>query len=189
MSTPADRLRNFGFLIKDIGRLYTKLFEYQADHLSITLAEAKVLTCLSRNANLNQVQLAELSGVEPMSLVRILDRMEADNWIERRPHPTDRRARQLHLKDKAQSALDQIWKLSGQIRAQALAEFSSDERNALVELLERVHAKMSEMTAEQTGKTSPKVAQIDRKDVERRSRRISARTVRSRNGKSQRVTR
>ena len=94
MNTPADRLRNFGFLINDIGRLYTKLFEYEADHLGITLAEAKVLIALSRNAGLNQVQLAELSGVEPMSLVRILDRMEADHWIERRAHPTDRRARQ-----------------------------------------------------------------------------------------------
>jgi len=43
MSVPTDRLRNFGFLIGDIGRLYTKLFEYEAEHLGLNMAEAKVL--------------------------------------------------------------------------------------------------------------------------------------------------
>jgi DNA-binding MarR family transcriptional regulator len=189
MVTSADRLRNFGFLIKDISRLYTKLFEYEANHLGITLAEAKVLAALSRNADLNQVQLAELSGVEPMSLVRMLDRMEAENWIERRPHPTDRRARRLHLKEPAEAALDQVWKLAGQIRSQALAEFKAEERNALVELLERVHTKMSAMMTEQGGKSSSRSAPSERKSMDRRNGRATARATRSRTGKAQRVVR
>jgi DNA-binding MarR family transcriptional regulator len=189
MSTPADRLQNFGFLIKDIGRLYTKLFEYQADHLGITLAEAKVLTSLGRNPGLNQIQLAELSGVEPMSLVRILDRMEADNWIERRRHPTDRRARQLHLKEQARSTLDQIWTLSGQVRVQALAGFKADERNLLVDLLERVHVKVLHMVAEQNGKSPSKAASTARKNVERRTNRSRVHAASSRTRKTQRASR
>src|SRR5262245_20749709 len=110
-ASPNDRLANFGFLIKDISRLFTKLFESEAEHLGITLAEARVLIYLSRNPGITQVQLAELSAVEPMTLVRILDRMEADKWIERRPHPTDRRARQLLLKERAQSPLAQMHEL------------------------------------------------------------------------------
>jgi len=185
MSAPTDRLRNFGFLIGDIGRLYTKLFEYEAEHLGLNMAEAKVLACLSRNAGLNQVQLAELSGVEPMSLVRILDRMEADNLLERRPHPTDRRARQLHLKAQAQATVEQIWHLSDQMRTQAFGKFKSEERNALIDLLERVHVKLLEMIAERARKPAQRTV-TEPKNVERRGAPVRAR---SRNGKTQRALR
>jgi DNA-binding MarR family transcriptional regulator len=137
-----DRTRNLGFLIKDIGRLYTRLFESQAGHLALSLAECKVLTYLTRHAGVNQVQLAELTGMEPMSLVRILDRMEADGLIERRQHPTDRRARQLYLKDKAQPALDQLWKVSDQVRALVLSGIKAEDRQWLIGLLEQIHGNL-----------------------------------------------
>jgi len=158
MSASSDRIGNFGYLIKDIGRLYTNLFETEAEHLGITLSEAKVLTYLSRNSGISQIQLAELTGVEPMSLVRILDRMEADQWIERRPHPTDRRARQLHLKDGAQSTLDQIFKLSSQVSGESLAGFNADERSVVVDLLERVHAQLLQMLTKQNRKIPQRAA-------------------------------
>jgi DNA-binding MarR family transcriptional regulator len=201
MSTPADRLQNFGFLIKDIGRLYTVLFEHEAEHLGITLAEAKVLTYLSRNPALSQVQLAELTGVEPMSLVRILDRMEADQRIERRAHPTDRRARQLHLQAKGEATLDQIWKLSGQVRSQALTGFKAEERNQLITLLERVHEQLLNMTTELATKALPRSEPIataeragGRKRVVAKAKPVTsgkslAASGRSKAGKSQRVTR
>lgn len=141
-----DRTRNLGFLIKDIGRLYTRLFESQAGHLAVSLAECKVLTYLTRHAGVNQVQLAELTGMEPMSLVRILDRMEADGLIERRQHPTDRRARQLYLKDKAQPALDQLWKVSDQVRAQVLSGIKAEDRQWLIGLLEQIHGNLLGLT-------------------------------------------
>ena len=139
-----DRVRNLGFLLKDIQRLYTRLFEHSASHLDVTLDQCKVLSYLSRNEGVSQTRLAELSGLEPMSLVRILDRMEGDGWIERRTHPTDRRARQLYLKDKAQPTLEQLWKQSDQVRAQALVGLKADERTVLIDLLERVQANLLE---------------------------------------------
>lgn len=137
-----DRIRNLGFLIKDIGRLYTRLFEQQSQHLGVSLAECKVLTYLTRHAGASQIQLAELTGIDPMSLVRILDRMEADGSIERRQHPTDRRARQLYLKDKAQSTLEQLWKIGDQVRAQSLAGIKAEDRNLLIGLLEHMHSNL-----------------------------------------------
>lgn len=137
-----DRIRNLGFLIKDIGRLYTRLFEQQAQPLGVSLAECKVLTYLTRYAGASQIQLAELTGIAPMSLVRILDRMEADGSIERRQHPTDRRARQLYLKDKAQPTLAQLWKIGDQVRAQSLAGIKAEDRDLLISLLEHVHSNL-----------------------------------------------
>ena len=74
-----------------------------------------------------------------MTLVRILDRMESDGWVERRPDPNDRRARTLYVTSGAKPVLEQIDKLSAQMRAEALAGLSGEQRNQLMGLLEHVY--------------------------------------------------
>jgi MarR family transcriptional regulator, transcriptional regulator for hemolysin len=134
-----DRFRNFGFCLKDVSRLYSKRFEERAAGLSFTLAQCKALAILAKNAGISQKRLSELADIEPMTLVRILDRMEADGWIERRADPSDRRARSLYATDKANPILDQIWQVGLQTRNEALAGLGTEERNTLFNLLERVH--------------------------------------------------
>lgn len=132
-------MRNFGFILKNIERLYTKRFETLAQALSLTLPECKALFQLSRNEGISQKRLAELSEIEPMTLVRILDRMQSDGWVERRPDPNDRRARTLYVTSGAKPVLEQIDKLSAQMRAEALAGLSAEQRNQLMGLLEHVY--------------------------------------------------
>lgn len=159
-----DRLRNFGFLVKDLQRLFAKAFEQKARHMDVTLAQCKVLAYLSRNEGTSQARLAEMTGVEPMSVVRILDRMERDGWIERRSHPTDRRARQLYLQEKAQPPLQQLWKMSDEVRALALAGFKAEERTLLIDFLERARANLldARIDVAPVGKTraSPREASV-----------------------------
>src|SRR5882724_272960 len=114
-------LRNFGFILKDVARLYSRRFEDRAVGLSLTIGQCKALGILARNEGISQKRLSELAEIEPMTLVRILDRMESDAWIERRPDPVDRRARTLYVTPRAAPILDQITQLSAQMRAGALA--------------------------------------------------------------------
>jgi MarR family transcriptional regulator for hemolysin len=138
-----DRLRNFGFLLKDVSRLYIKRFEERASAgLSMTLPQCKALAILAKNEGISQKRLSELSDIEPMTLVRILDRMEADGFIERRADPADRRARTLYVTSKAAPTLEQIWQVGAQARNETLNGISAEERNTLVTLLERVHANL-----------------------------------------------
>lgn len=132
-----DKLRNIGFLIKDINRAYTRVYEERVEHLDVTLSQCRALVYISKNEGISQARLAYLTGIEPMSLVRILDRMEADHWIERRVHPSDRRARQLYLKPQCKPTLEQIWKLGDEVRSEMLSGFKSEERAQLLNLLER----------------------------------------------------
>jgi MarR family transcriptional regulator, transcriptional regulator for hemolysin len=132
-------MRNFGFILKNIERLYTKRFEALAQELSLTLPQCKALFLLSRNEGISQKRLAELSEIEPMTLVRILDRMESDGWVERRPDPNDRRARTLYVTAGATPILQQIDKLSAQMRTEALSGLSGEQRNQLMSLLEQVY--------------------------------------------------
>jgi MarR family transcriptional regulator, transcriptional regulator for hemolysin len=134
-----DRSGNLGFLLKDVTRLYTKRFEQRAQGLALTLAQCKTLAYLSKNEGVSQKRLAELIEIDPMSLVRILDRMEADGWVQRRSDPDDRRARSLVLTENAKPILEHIWQLASETRAEALEGLSTDERTSLVDLLERLH--------------------------------------------------
>ena len=152
MKLSADRSANFGLLMKDIGRLYVKLFNFVSEDIGVSFAEAKVLMCLSQAPAVSQIQLAELAYIEPMSLVRILDRMEHQGWIERRPHPTDRRARQLHLTASAAPMIETIVKVSSQMHVQSLGVFRAEERTVLMDLLEQLHAQLLHMVTEQTDK-------------------------------------
>ncbi|HEY3785296.1 MAG TPA: MarR family transcriptional regulator [Steroidobacteraceae bacterium] len=134
------RLRNFGFLLKDVSRRYVLRFEQRAREIALTLPQCKVLARLENNEGVSQARLAELTEIEPMTMVRILDRMEADGLLERRPDPADRRARSLYLTARAKPLLEQIWRLSELTRAETFAGISRAERELFMSLLERMHS-------------------------------------------------
>ena len=81
-----DLDRSFGFLVHDVARLFGRRFNQRALlFLGLTRAQCKVLGYLARNEGINQAGLADLLEIKPMTLVRQIDRMEEDGWIERRP--------------------------------------------------------------------------------------------------------
>jgi DNA-binding MarR family transcriptional regulator len=140
-----DLNRQLGFLLKDTARRYTRRFEERAQALSLTLAQCRALLHLENNEGMSQKRLSELTELDPMTLVRILDRMEADGWVQRRFDPTDRRAHTLWLTPKSKPVLEHIARLVTETRAETLHGLSNEERAKLIELLERVHANLSSL--------------------------------------------
>ena len=145
MAAASERLRNFGFLLRDVHRLYAKHFERYAREIELTLPQCKVLGHLSRNEGISQARLAELTDTDPMTLVRTLDRMQQDQWIERRPDPEDRRAHRLYLREAAKPIMARMWKLADQARQEALSALTVAEREQLLDLLERVHGALLQL--------------------------------------------
>lgn len=137
-----DNLRNFGFLIKDVARLYTRNFERHSTGLELTLAQCKVLGYLQRNQGISQVRLAELTDTGAMTMTRLVTRMQADGLIERRADPEDGRAHRLYLRPAAQAKLEEIWRVSDRARGETLAGLNEAERAQLMGLLQRVHANL-----------------------------------------------
>ena len=140
-----DLNRQLGFLLKDTTRRYTRRFEERAQALSLTLAQCRALLHLENNEGVSQKRLSELTELDPMTLVRILDRMESDGWVQRRFDPTDRRAHTLWLTPKSRPVLEHIARLVTETRAETLHGLSNEERAKLIELLERVHANLSSL--------------------------------------------
>jgi MarR family transcriptional regulator, transcriptional regulator for hemolysin len=131
-------IRSFGFLLKDATRRYVERFEQRAAALGLTLPQCRALVYLANHEGLNQVQLSELTDIEPMSLVRILDRMESDGWLERRNDPADRRTRRLYLKAKGKPLVEEIWHLVDLTRREAFTGIPKKQSDLLIALLEKV---------------------------------------------------
>ena len=142
-----DALRGLGFLIRDVSRLFSRNFERRAGGLGLTLAQCRVLCYVQRHEGVSQARLAELTDTDPMTLGRLLMRLEADGYLQRLPDPQDGRAHCLHLKAKAAAMLDRIWQLADRSRAEALAGFSAADREQLMALLGRMRDNLDALTA------------------------------------------
>jgi DNA-binding MarR family transcriptional regulator len=152
-----DRLQNCGFLLKEVTRRYVLRFEVRAREISLNLAQAKTLTRLEKNQGVSQARLAELAEVDAMAMVRILDRMEADGLLERRPDPADRRARCLYLTAKAKPILGEIWRLSEETREELFAGVGKADREVFMSVLEHIHDTLSTLE----GKASEPIPNVE----------------------------
>jgi DNA-binding MarR family transcriptional regulator len=130
-----DQHPTLGFLLHDVARLLRKRFEQRAGHLGLTRSQWQAIAYLSKNEGINQAGLAEMLEIEPITLVRILDRLAERGLIERRQHPTDRRTWQLFLKDAARPLLVAMQPLGEATRAEALNGVSDGDRDRLFQTL------------------------------------------------------
>lgn len=132
---PPDRV--LGFLLHDVARLLRKRFEQRARSagLNLTRSQWQVLAYLAQNEGIHQGALADILDVEPITLVRILDRLQAGDLIERRAHASDRRIRLLYLRPAARPLLDAIREIGQAVREDALQAIPRQDRERLLETL------------------------------------------------------
>jgi MarR family transcriptional regulator, transcriptional regulator for hemolysin len=146
--TKTDWDRAFGFVLYETARLLGKRFDQKARVLGLTRAQCQVLFRLVVHEGLNQARIAEILEIEPISLARLIDRMEEAGWVERRPDTADRRARLLYLTAKAKPVIDRMIEVGLATRAEALAGLSGANREKLLDLLLQVRGNLSAKTAE-----------------------------------------
>jgi DNA-binding MarR family transcriptional regulator len=133
----------FGFLLHDSARLMRRDFERRSRSSGLTRAQWAVLAYLARSEGTSQAALAEMLEIEPITLVRLLDRLEGAGWVERRADPSDRRVRRLYLTETARPLMDQFQDLAAATREAALAGLSEAERQQLTSLLMKVRTNLS----------------------------------------------
>jgi DNA-binding MarR family transcriptional regulator len=122
-------------LLHDVARLLRKRFEQNARGSGLTRSQWQVLTYLVQNEGINQSGLPELLEVEPLTLCRIVDKLQAFGLIQRHPHPSDRHIWILHLMPAAHPKLIPVRKLGDVTRSEALTGVSDADRLHLLETL------------------------------------------------------
>jgi MarR family transcriptional regulator for hemolysin len=129
---------SIGLLLMDTGRLLRKRFDQNVRGTGLTRAQWQVLKEIYVQEGLNQGALAELLEVEPITVGRLIDRLEQAGLIERRPNPTDRRAWSLYLLPTAHPLLETLKVIAAETRAEYLRDMSDAEIDEAMRLLAKI---------------------------------------------------
>lgn len=146
---PLEQLeRTLAFLLHDVARLLRTRFEQNARELGLTRSQWQVLAYLARNEGIQQGALAELLELEPITLTRIVDKLQALGLVERRIHPRDRRVWQLHLRPNASPLLEEMKRIGALTREEALQGVSGSDRERLIRILNDMKGNLVEVLAQ-----------------------------------------
>jgi DNA-binding MarR family transcriptional regulator len=112
--------RELIFQLVETARLLRTHVDQRARQYGTTRAQWGVLARLRRHEGLNQATLAELLDLQPISLARLIDRLEQQRLVERRRDHADRRAHLLHLTPEGRALVDDLDALRGEIAGELL---------------------------------------------------------------------
>lgn len=109
------------FEIGETAHALRKAFDRRAVGLGVTRAQWKVLFRLERQPGLRQIELADMLDIEPITLSRIIDRLEEGELVERVADPADRRAWRLHVTARAQPLIEKLRRVADEMTSDAFA--------------------------------------------------------------------
>ncbi len=141
MRTSVDQ--SIAYLLSDSARMLRREFDARVRELGMTGPQARLLLNLAVSEGENQGFYADRLDVEPISLTRMIDRMEESGLLERRRDPADRRAWRVHLTARAREVIEQVRSHADPLREMLLAGLDPNQRSALASYLEVVRANLS----------------------------------------------
>ena len=146
-----------GHRLHAVARLIRRRFERSVRQagLPITRLQAALLIRIARNTGVSQTAAATDLDIEPIALVRMLDRLAEEGLVERRAHPTDRRIRTLWLTPHGWQVVDRIIEINMVVREEACAGLSPEARDMLMEALD--HMKNNLAAAEAAAGDAPEL--------------------------------
>jgi DNA-binding MarR family transcriptional regulator len=133
-------------LLYDVGRLMRTTFDQRARARGMTRAQWHILARVERQPGLSQSELAAICEVEPITVARLVDRLEKRGLLERRADPHDRRIWRLHNLPPARPILDEITAYRQELIADIDANIGRAARESMVDALLSVRAQLSAAT-------------------------------------------
>lgn len=118
----------FPFAVARVTRRWRKLLDERLKDLGVTQARWTTMVYLQKGGEgLTQRELASLMAIENPTLVRLLDSLEEQSLIERRPCQHDRRARRLFLTEDGERFMDDLNARAVELREEMLEGISDDD--------------------------------------------------------------
>lgn len=136
-------MTHMGFLLADNSRLARWAFDRKVREIGVTGPQARLLLLLNRFPGENQSFYAERLEVEPITLCRMVDRLEEAGLIERRRDPADRRAWRLHLTAKSRQTTERLQQRVDSLVEEMLDGLSVGEQRELERLLKAIGSNLA----------------------------------------------
>jgi DNA-binding MarR family transcriptional regulator len=133
------------FLIHDVSRMRRAAYDQFMKPLGVTRAQWWVLAYLSRHDGMMQTQLADILEVGKASLGDVIESLERNGWVERRPDPSDKRAKRVYLTKPAQVLIKRMTVMEDDFNSQILAELGAAERAELQRSLQKIKQALSRL--------------------------------------------
>jgi MarR family transcriptional regulator, transcriptional regulator for hemolysin len=137
-----SRRREVAFALHDAARLLRTYSDLRARELNTTRAQWAVLSRLQRCEGAKQSELAEALDIAPITLARLIDKLDAAGMVERRADPKDRRAHRLYLTDEAIPTLSALAVLGEDVMGRALAGLDDTTIEAILKGLATIKANL-----------------------------------------------
>ena len=131
------------FEIGETAHALRKAFDRRAVGLGVTRAQWKVLFRLTRHPGLRQIELADMLDIEPITLSRIVDRLEEGGLVTRVADPADRRAWRLHITARAQPLVEKLRRVADEMIAEAFAGVDAKDIEITRQVLARARENAS----------------------------------------------
>ncbi|HMH57610.1 MAG TPA: MarR family transcriptional regulator [Galbitalea sp.] len=128
------------FLLSQLGAQSARTFAAGLAPLGLNPNRFGLLVHVARAEGQSQQRLAETLGIHRNAMVSLIDDLEARGLVERRRHPSDRRAYAIHLTEQAREILPEASRVADKQEARLLADLAEDERRTLRDLLSRLGA-------------------------------------------------
>ena len=128
------------FLLHDVARLIRHEADRRAGMHGMTRAQWVILIWLERQPGLSQKELAEILEVEPITVARLIDRLEARGMVERRPDAKDRRVWRLHLLPPSAAVLAEMEDERGDLLRLLTEDVAAPTQRAMIEGLQQMKA-------------------------------------------------
>jgi DNA-binding MarR family transcriptional regulator len=135
--------RDITATIVTLARLIRTEADKRARLHGMTRAQWTILISLDRQPGLLQKELAEVLEVEPITVARLVDRLEARGMVERRGDPTDRRCWRLHLTDASRPLMAEIDRQLNDLSAIAVDGIGAEHLTALLPVLTRMREQVA----------------------------------------------
>ena len=142
-----QELPTLGYLIHDVARLLKRRFAEETREHGLTMPQWRVLAQLKRTGELSQVALANLVDSDPMTVSRMVERLESAGLVSRVPDPQDSRAKRVTLTEAAGPTIDLAREVATQVYARALSGLSETERAAMMHALTHIFDNLVVMAA------------------------------------------
>jgi len=137
---PTPPFRSVAFLLSSLGFAVSRGFHRVLEPLELEPGEFALLRAVDASGGEAQHALAERLHISPSWMVAVVDELERRELLERRPHATDRRVRNLHLTADGKRLLRQAERKARQFDREVTGPLTEAELQELLELLQRVGA-------------------------------------------------
>ena len=137
-----SRRREVAFALHDAARLLRTYSDHRARELNTTRAQWAVLSRLQRCEGAKQSELAEALDIAPITLARLVDKLDAAGMVERRADPNDRRAHRLYLTHEAIPTLGALSVLGEDVMGRALAGLDEATIEAILKGMAAIKANL-----------------------------------------------